>query len=365
MPGVRRPRAVATVGVLAAVTFGIWSGVRPAAAWAGSAPTIGPVQISALGRPGLCWEAGGNGSAVTLEHCDAAVQGQQWSLTGNGVVMNGNGYCLEAQGQPAGQALYIDFAGQCAGVGPGLSGQVWHYRAGRLASTGAGTGAGACAAAGPLWPGTEIVRRACPRGGPRWSMGYSSVTLAPSAGSRAAGGGAAGGMFSASVTVANAASAQTAYGVTVILSLSPHPAAGLRVTGLRVTGGGAGWSCDVWSLTCTGTLSSGTSRRITIAGRLPAASRPGDSYTVRARASVAETSQRPGTTRTSTSLTVAVHAAAPAAPSASAAPGASAAPAGRSPLPIAAVIATLLLGGGTLLIVTRRTRPPARHSLPR
>ena len=123
MPGIRRLRAAATVGVLAAVTFGIWSGVRPAAARAGSAPTIGPVQISALGRPGLCWEAGGNGSVVTLEHCDAAVQGQQWSLTGNGVVMNGNGYCLEVQpGHAVGQALYIDFAGECP-RGPGLRGQ--------------------------------------------------------------------------------------------------------------------------------------------------------------------------------------------------------------------------------------------------
>ena len=172
MPGIRRLSAVATVGVLAVVTFGIWSGVRPAAAWAGSAPTIGPVQISALGRPGLCWEAGGNGSAVTLEHCDAAVQGQQWSLTGNGVVMNGNGYCLEAQGQPAGQALYIDFAGQCAGAGQGLSGQVWRYQAGQLAST----GTGACAAAaGPLWPGTEIVRRACPPGAPRWNPAVGGI----------------------------------------------------------------------------------------------------------------------------------------------------------------------------------------------
>ena len=374
MPGIRRLSAVATVGVLAVVTFGIWSGVRPAAAWAGSAPTIGPVQISALGRPGLCWEAGGNGSAVTLEHCDAAVQGQQWSLTGNGVVMNGNGYCLEAQGQPAGQALYIDFAGQCAGAGQGLSGQVWRYQAGQLAST----GTGACAAAaGPLWRGTEIVRRACPRGAPRWSIGYSSVTLAPSAGAGAAGSGAgaaesgaadsgtAAGMFSASVTVANAASAQTAYGVTVTLSLPPNPAAGPRITGLhaagpRVTGGGAGWSCDVRSLTCTGTLPSGAFSRIAIAGRLPAGSRPGDSYTVRARASVTETSQRPGTTRTTTSLTVAVHAAAPGTP------GASTAPAARSPLPLTAIIAAaLLLGGAILLVVTRRTRPPARHSLPR
>ena len=171
-------------------------------------------------------------------------------------------------------------------------------------------------------------------------------------------------MFSASVTVANAASAQTAHGVTVTMSLPPQPAAGLRITGLhatgpRVTGGGAGWSCDVWSLTCTGTLPSGASSRIAIAGRLPADSRPGDFYTVRARASVAETSQRPGTTRTTTSLTVAVHAAVPGAPG-------STAPAGRSPLPLTAVIAAaLLLGGGILLVVTRRTRPPARHSLPR
>ncbi len=363
MPGVRRLRAVATAGVLVAVTFGIWSGVRSAVAWAGSAPTIGPVQISALGRPGLCWEAGGNGSAVTLEHCDAAVQGQQWSLTSNGVVMNGNGYCLEAQaGPPAGQALYIDFAGQCAGAGPGGRGQVWQYQAGQLAST----GSGACAApGGPLWPGTEIVRGACPHGTPRWSIGYSSVTMAPGTEGGTAGSGTAGGMFSASVTVANAPSAQTAYGVTVTLNRPPHPAAGLRaaglrVTGLRVTGGSAGWSCDVWSLTCTGTVPAGASSRITIAGRLPAGSRPGDSYTVRARVLVADTSQRPGTTRTTTSLTVAVHAAP------SIAPGASAAAAGRSSLPLTAVIAAiLLLGGGILLIVTRRTRPPARHSLPR
>jgi hypothetical protein len=109
VPGVRRCRAVAAVGILAVVTFGGWSGAEPASA---AGPTIGPVQINALGHPGLCWEAGGNGSAVTLEHCDSAVQGQQWSLTSDGVVMNGNGYCLEAHvGQPADQALFIDFAG--------------------------------------------------------------------------------------------------------------------------------------------------------------------------------------------------------------------------------------------------------------
>ena len=54
------------------------------------------MQINPVGHPRLCWQAGGNGSGVTLERCDPAVAGQQWSLTSNGVVMNGNGYCLEA-----------------------------------------------------------------------------------------------------------------------------------------------------------------------------------------------------------------------------------------------------------------------------
>ena len=54
------------------------------------------MQISALGHPRLCWQAAGNGSAVTLEHCDRMLQGQQWSLTPDGVLMNGNGYCTPA-----------------------------------------------------------------------------------------------------------------------------------------------------------------------------------------------------------------------------------------------------------------------------
>jgi len=72
-----------------------------------SGTTIGPVQISALGHPRLCWEAAGNGSAVTLKHCDRMLQGQQWSLTPDGVLMNGNGYCLEAVANAAStQAAY-------------------------------------------------------------------------------------------------------------------------------------------------------------------------------------------------------------------------------------------------------------------
>ncbi len=356
MSDVRRRSAVAAVGVLAVVTFGAWPGARPASA--SSAPTIGPAQINALGHPGLCWQAGGNGSAVTLERCDPAVQGQQWSLTSDGVVMNGNGYCLEAS---AGLALYIDFAGQCAGDAQAGDlqgrGQVWRYQAGQLAAA----GTAACAVAGgPAWPGTEIVRRACPRGAPQWSIGYSAVTVTAGSGTSVAGTSAAGGMFGASVTVANAASAQTAYGVAVTFALPPHLAAGMHVTGLHPSGAAAEWSCDVRTLTCTGTLPSGASGRIAIAGTLPAGARPGDSYTFRARASVTGTSQRPGTTRTTTSLAVAVHAAAPAA----GAPGV--APAGRSPLPLVAGVAgVLLLGGGLLILITRRTRAPAKHSLPR
>ena len=37
------------------------------------------------------------------------------------------------------------------------------------------------------------------------------------------------------------------------------------------------------------------SRAVAVTGRLPATARPGNSYTVRARAAVTGTSQRPGT----------------------------------------------------------------------
>ena len=74
-----------SAGALSAQPAGAAGQVSPAGA-AGqvstaSGTTIGPVQISALGHPRLCWEAAGNGSAVTLEHCDRMLQGQQWSLT--------------------------------------------------------------------------------------------------------------------------------------------------------------------------------------------------------------------------------------------------------------------------------------------
>src|ERR1700735_1798502 len=138
----------------------------------------GSAQIHAQARPDLCWQAAGNGSPVTLEHCGSA-EGQQWTLAGHGVpsngvpstgvLLNGNGYCLQA-----GPPLAIGFDGQC----DGQAGQLWTYRgaAREVASqTGAarqtGAGHGTCAVVGgPLVPGTPVVGGAC-AGATRWSLG--------------------------------------------------------------------------------------------------------------------------------------------------------------------------------------------------
>ncbi len=339
MPGAGRLTVVAALLISGAVLAVAAPAALSISGPARAGTNAGPALINAIGHPRLCWQAGGKGSAITLERCDPAVQGQQWSLTGDGVVMNGNGYCLEARtGEPFGVPLNIDFAGQCAGgaQGPGNGqGQVWRYRAGQLASAGTCAGAG-----GPVAPGTEIVRRACP--GARWSIGYSAVTVTAENGS-----GPAGGTFTASATAANAASAQAAYGVAVTFSLPP----GLAVSGLRVDRvTGSGWHCDVRTLTCTGTLPSGAAAKVTGTGPLPAAARRGDTFTVWARASVHGTSQRPGTGHSAASLALAVRAPAPPAPGAAGAAGTG------SPLPlVAAVAGAVLLAGGLLLLITRRT----------
>jgi len=213
--GVFAVPVMVSAGALSAQPAGAAGQVSPAGA-AGqvstaSGTTIGPVQISALGHPRLCWEAAGNGSAVTLEHCDRMLQGQQWSLTPDGVLMNGNGYCLEAV---PGGPLLVDFAGQCAGS----PSQTWRYRSGRLA----GRETCAAVAARPV-PGAEIVGSACSRPVAdtlsRWSIGRSAVTLTASRGQGPVV--PVGGTFGASVTVANAASAQAAYGVSVTFALPP------------------------------------------------------------------------------------------------------------------------------------------------
>jgi hypothetical protein len=147
---------------------GAWAAPAGAAGQASTAggTTIGPVQISTLGHPGLCWEAGGNGSAVTLEHCDRVLQGQQWSLTPDGVLMNGNGYCLEAV---PGAPLYIDFAAQCAGT----PSQLWHYHSSHLTSSVTATSAAPSSwlAGGPPASGYEIWTHRRDRANPIATLG--------------------------------------------------------------------------------------------------------------------------------------------------------------------------------------------------
>ncbi len=156
-------------GVAAGV---IVAGLPVAAAGAVASPgPAGPYPVRAAATPGLCWQAAGNGSAVTLERCDQAIQGQQWTLTGDGVFMNGNGYCLEAG---TGDRLYLGFDGQCGGA---AASQLWAFSGGQLRSRAAAV----CAApAGPLAPGTAIVAGACGRA--QWSVGTSAAApLAPTA----------------------------------------------------------------------------------------------------------------------------------------------------------------------------------------
>jgi Ricin-type beta-trefoil lectin domain len=310
---------------------------------------IGPAQINAMGRPDLCWQAAGNGALVTLARCASALQSQQWALTSNGVLMNGTGYCLEAA--PGG--LFIDFADQCGGS----PAQQWQFSAVRGTLTSAATGR--CAvASGVLTPGTAVVGGTCTAAAAdrRWSLGYSAVTV--SAGTAH---GPAGGTFTAAVTVTNAASAQAAYGATIHLG-RPR---GLAARALRGTGGAAGWRCDVPALTCSGNLAAGAAGRIEIAGRLPAAARPGTSYRLLAAVSVAGTSQQAGTAPTMASVPVTVLGAPPGPGGTAASPatgvagqgGTASGTASNGVLAGGLVAGILLLGGGLLVAVTRR-RPP-------
>jgi hypothetical protein len=326
------------VAVLATVISGLLLG-GGVPAFAGGGTTIGPVQINPVGHPHLCWQATGNGAPILLETCDSALQNQQWSLTPDGVVMNGIGYCLEAlPGHPAGVPLYIDFADQCGGS----RGQIWQYNGtnGHLSS------AGTCAGlSGRIAAGTTVVRRSCSRG-PGWSIGYSAVTLHGGSGT-----GRAGGSFGTSVTVTDAASAQTAYRVTVEFGRLT----GLDYAGLHGTGAASAWRCDSTLLTCTGTLPVGASGLIYLSGHLPATARPGQAYSLTARAVVAGTSQLHSGPIKAVPATVTVHAAPPA-PSAWS---------GSSGLPLLAVaVAVFLLCGGLLTGFTLRRRPAGTRARP-
>jgi hypothetical protein len=365
--GIRRLGAALATAFLGATIAAALPASTPSAGAApagGTTSTNGAAQINVLGHPSLCWQAWGNGSPVTLATCDAASQGQQWSLSDDGVLLNGNGYCLEAAAT-RGAPLFIDFAGQCGGG----RGQVWRYRSGQLASPATGACAGL---SGRAQAGASLVRRPCPSAKTaerpsttHWSIGYSAVTLTPGTGS-----GPAGGTFTSSLTVANAASAQAAYGVAVRLTLPPgsHPtslhtsgpdatgsstASGPDATGPDASGSStaSGWTCDLRTVTCTGNLVAGASGRITLAGALPSGAQSGGSVAVAARVTVTGTSQRPGHHRTTATVAVAVQAPAPAPASG---------PAGRPGLPLIAVAAgALLLGGLVLVGLTRRRRPAA------
>ncbi len=303
------------------------------------------MQINPVADSQLCWQAAGDGAPIVLEACDPDVRNQQWSLTPDGVLMNGIGYCLEAPpGQPQGTLLYIDFAGQC----DGSRGQVWTYTGstGHLSSSGTGT----CAApGGPIAAGTQVVQAACRPHSPRWSIGYSAVTLAAGPGSHSARG-----SYSASVTVANAASAQTAYGVAMTFGL-PR---GLAATAIHAAGGASGFRCDIKALTCTGTLPPGTSGRIDISGRLPRDAAPGASYTVSARAAVRDTSQLSGTVPTTALVKVSFGAPAPT----------PATGGGVRPLSVPVlvlIVGILLLSGSMLVGIAARRRPARLHAYAR
>jgi hypothetical protein len=162
-------------GVAAAGVTAIVTGLPVAAAATVASPgPAGPYPVHAAASPGLCWQAAGNGSPVTLETCDQTVQGQQWTLTGNGVFMNGNGYCLEAG---TGDRLYLGFDGQCGGT---ARSQQWAFRDGQWHRRATAV----CAApAGSLAPGTAIVAGACDRAS--WSFGASAAAAsAPAASAR-------------------------------------------------------------------------------------------------------------------------------------------------------------------------------------
>jgi hypothetical protein len=265
-----------------------------------------------------------------LETCDHAVEAQQWSLTPDGVLRNGIGYCLEAGSGHAGGPLYIDFVDECGGD----AGQVWRYNS----ATGHLSSRSTCAGlSGPVSAGVSVVSRACPAG-PHWSIGYSAVTVEPGSGS-----GAVGGAFDASVTVANAPSAQTAYKVSVKFGLL-H---GLYYTAVHATSGVSAWRCDPSTITCTGTLPAGATGRIVLSGRLPASAKPGR-YTLTTRAVVDGTSQRPGTPDQAVPVMVAVHAP----PPAHVRPRHS-----FGPIILAVVAGLFLLGEALLIVFVRRRRP--------
>jgi hypothetical protein len=151
------------------------------------------------------------------------------------------------------------------------------------------------------------------------------------------------------VTVANATSAQSAYGVTVAFGLPRS----LAAAGLQPAGATSGFRCNVRTATCTGTLAAGSSGHIDISGRLPAGAAAGDSYALTARATVGDTSQRSSTARLTASVKVLVGAAAPA-------PATEGVILPLSMPLLILIVVILFLGGGLLVGLAARRRSSRR-----
>lgn len=376
-----RLRAALTVSMAAALTIVAAAGIAHASAGQPGGPPVGPAPVSPLGHPGLCWQAEGNGSAVTLEACDTAIQGQLWTFTGNGIVMNGNGYCL--QNGTAGSGLtppvFLSFSGQCAGA----ASQTWKFSGVTNAIRNPAAGVCARAQGGAYVPGAQIVARPCgsAAAGGRWSFGVSDLRLsAPRSSARlpgqtgsgtaggsgtAAGSGTAGGSgtaagsgsasgrraFTAEVTVANGAKAMTAYGASVSLRL-PH---GLTATRLAGTGSLSGWTCTVRTLRCRGNLTGGFSGQITVGGTVASHSA---AHSVAARASVAHTNESRHDVRRVT-VPARVFAVATASTGGGVLAGGPHGPVGGRVATYGIVAGLLVLVGIILAVVTRRRPQPA------
>jgi hypothetical protein len=92
------------------------------------AAPAGPAPISPLHHPRPRWGAWGNGSPVTLEACDKALQGQQWTFTGD-VLMNGSGYCLQPGQRVVARPPAASTAAAACGL-PGAGGPPGQFRPG-------------------------------------------------------------------------------------------------------------------------------------------------------------------------------------------------------------------------------------------
>lgn len=279
-------------------------------------------------------------------------QGQLWTFTGDGVVMNGNGYCLQNGGtagsaRARGASLFLSFSGQCSGA----ASQTWTFSGVSNVITNPAAGLCASPQGGADVPGAAIVGLPCGRAGSagRWSFGASRLTLS---GASLPGGAAAAGTrrpFTAGVTVANAAGAMTAYGAAVWL----RQPKGMTVTRLAASGSLRDWTCTVRTLRCQGSLAAGLSGRITISG---AVSGPAAAQAVTVHAIVTRTNQaRRGVRPAVIPVRMFTVAAAGSLPGG----GARSSPASSVPK-FGLVIAVLLVAVGIVLALVTRRRPRAR-----